>query len=262
MALYPIDGTGEIGYTEANNMKTWWMAASAPATPATGEIWYDTANSAVKRFNGATWDTLLSISGAGEASLGTPAVNGMFLTSLTDGTRSWKYATERLAAIVPDTGAINTTETAIVGGNAGMTAIPANKLLAGSNFRILITGTITNSASNAGTIYIHYGAAGTTADTVIASVAFTSANSGTNVLFTLDINLQVRTIGASATFAGVCRVSQSGASGYLNGIYLDQKKLTVANGDTTATSYMTVSYKSAASTTTCTFNTAVVDLDL
>lgn len=166
------------------------------------------------------------------------------------------------AAIVADTGAINTTETVIV----KSATMPANRLVAGTVISIPFAGTNTSSAANTSTFTLRMGTAGTTADTAIfTAVMAVSATTGTNVSFTGEVFCTVRTAGASGT--GFCRVllvnpnatSVATASTGISVIPLQSVLPTMSTfNTTTANNIISLTYKSAATTTTSIFKEAAI----
>ena len=160
-------------------------------------------------------------------------------------------------SLIAASSAINTTETILVGGLSSL-PIPANALAVGSNIRVTLIGTCTSTAANASTFRVRFGTAGTTADTAILTGAVTAVTSGTTVGFKAVIEFTVRTLGASATFAGSLTVLNSGTTG-IQANNSNVIPLTAAAGNTTVANYLSVSYVSAATTTTSTFQNAIVE---
>lgn len=161
------------------------------------------------------------------------------------------------AATVAASAAINTTET-IVAGLTQSVRMPANYLQVGSTFRVTLNGTNTSTVANNSTFRARFGTAGTTADTSLWTAVVASAASGTTVPFQVVVTFTVRTIGASGTIAGTAVVLNQGTTG-ISTLTLNAIPLTVSAINTTATSYLTISYQSAAATTTSTFQNGIIE---
>lgn len=156
--------------------------------------------------------------------------------------------------------AINTVETIIGGGSAaGTKPIPANTLRVGSVIRITILGTNTSSAANATTFRVKLGAAGTTADTTVASAAVTSATTGTNIPFKIVIEFTVRAIGASGSLIGSMTVTNTGITG-IAAVTNTIVELTPVAFSTTIDNYITLTHQTAAATTTSTFKNVNIEV--
>lgn len=156
------------------------------------------------------------------------------------------------------TGAINTTETVIT--KSG-TAVNASRLIVGSVIRIAVSGTCTATVANTSTFRVRIGTAGTTADGVIATfVTGASAASGTTIPFRCEIILTVRAIGASATIAGDMTLLNSGTTGIATVGTQVILPTTASFNSTTAAQFVTVTYQSAATTTTSTLNQAAIEV--
>jgi hypothetical protein len=151
--------------------------------------------------------------------------------------------------------AINTTDTIIV----KTPALAASRLLAGTVIRIVLVGTCTSTAANISTFTVRWGTNGTTADGTVAAIATSvAATSGTNTGFKAVIDLTVRTVGASATSEADMDLESDGNIG----IVATQNVKLVAGtafNTTTANGILSVSYKSAATTTTSTFQEAFIE---
>lgn len=163
------------------------------------------------------------------------------------------------ASIVTASAGINTTETIIV----KTPALPANRLVVGSVVRVTLIGSCTSTAANVSTFKIRIGTNGTTADGVMQSAATSvAATSGTNIPFKIVFEFIVRTTGASATSHGYCTLMNTAATGIIalagaNAIILP----TFTNfNTTTANNIISCTYVSAATTTTCTFQDAFIEI--
>lgn len=170
-----------------------------------------------------------------------------------------KLAQNSPVSIVATSGAINNSETIIVGG-LNNCRIYANQLKVGTVIRCVMEGTCTTTVGNASTWKIRIGTAGTTSDTA----AFTAANSvagttGTNIPFVATLVMTVRTIGATATCVGYLELGSTGTTG-ISAVTWQAVEASVANFDTTVANWLSVTYVSAATTTTSTFRNAFVEI--
>jgi hypothetical protein len=169
-----------------------------------------------------------------------------------------------IAASTSATGAINTGETIVAGGNAvnGASAvIPANSLQIGTTIRITMMGTCTSTAANVSTFTLRTGTAGTTGDASVATAATSiAATSGTTVGFTAIMTFTVRTIGATGTIAGSMLLLNTGITGISANNTQSIPLTATATLNTTTANYIEVTYKSAATTTTSTFQNGIVEI--
>lgn len=159
------------------------------------------------------------------------------------------------AATTSDSSAINTTETVIV----KTLAMPVSRLVAGTHIRAVLTGTCTSTAANVSTFTIRMGTNGTTADSSIAAPATAvAATSGTNIPFRVTIDFTIRTVGASGTGFITLDLENQGTTGIATtALQLIQPSMSTFN-TTTANNILSITYKSAASTTTSTFKQGVM----
>jgi hypothetical protein len=160
------------------------------------------------------------------------------------------------SSIGPTTSAINTVETYLT----PQFKFPANTLVAGNSFRITLTGTNTSTVANLSTFTVRMGTAGTTADTSLGTVTATSATSGTNTPFSVSAIVTIQSIGSN----GSVIFSGSLANSNTIGINTTQTPVMVLGSPTTGMNttnalYLGVTYKSAAATTTSTFQQAIVE---
>lgn len=180
----------------------------------------------------------------------------LFKASYNGGPFGAMINTDAQASIVADSAAINTTDTVIV----KSAALAANRLLAGSVIRIVLDGTCTSTVGNVSTFTIRWGTNGTTADGTIAAVATSvAATSGTTNPFHTELLLTVRTAGASATSDVTGELASQGNIGIVatpNAFFVAG----TAFNSTTASGILSVSYKSAATTTTSTFRNAFIEV--
>ena len=161
------------------------------------------------------------------------------------------------ADIIADSAGINTTETII----AKTPALIANRLIVGTHIRMILTGTCNASVANTSTFTVRMGTLGTTGDTAIATaVTGVSGTGAAAIPFKAVIDFTVRTIGASGTGFITLQVDSQG----LTGIIAAQTPAIILPAmstfnTTTASNILSVSYKSAATTTTSTFKQAVIE---
>lgn len=155
---------------------------------------------------------------------------------------------------VAPSAALNTVET-IIGGP--LTLVAGTTLKVGSKIRLIAEGTCTASVANASTFNLRAGTLGTTADASVATWAVTSAAAGSNIPFRVTIELTVQTLGAAGTAFGSMVVLVTGlATGVSQGIAAFPVTVIASTSSTFATTTATklsLTYLSAASTTTSTF---------
>jgi hypothetical protein len=156
------------------------------------------------------------------------------------------------------TAGLNTTETVIATAPVG-----TGGLLVGTVYRARLPGTCTATAANASTFTLRYGTTGTTADAAIATAAVTSAATGTAVPFDIEIFFTVTNIGSTGAVSGWLRIlNGTSATTGITGLVVAQvfvEALTPTSTlNTTLNGIMSVTYKSAATTTTSTFNPGVI----
>lgn len=152
--------------------------------------------------------------------------------------------------------AINTVETLIT----PAFQIPANFLQVGTTYRITVSGTCTSTVANLSTFTIRIGTNGTVADVSVATITCTAAASGTTIPFTATFLVTIRSIGAGGTCMGSGMIVNTGVTGISsNGVGGGGSTATAAV-NTTVANFLEVTYKSAATTTTCTFQMAVLEL--
>lgn len=160
------------------------------------------------------------------------------------------------ASIIAASGAINTAETVIV-----QTApLSANRLTVGSTIRATLFGTCTSSAANVSTFNLYIGTAGTTGDTKVLTAATGAAfTSGTAVVFKAVLEMVMRTVGATASVVGTLTLFNQGTTGIAT-VVAQAITATPATFDSTVEgNIISVSYLSAASTTTSTFTQAYIE---
>jgi hypothetical protein len=160
------------------------------------------------------------------------------------------------SGIVAASAAINTTETVL----AKLALLPAATLKVGSIIKATLYGTCTNTNTDVSTFAIRAGILGTIADQIVASNTVTAGTNGTNVPFSVEIEHVVRTLGATGTSElGMKLLNGTTAATGLTGIapYGITNQLSAGtNFATTTATFVEVTYLSAATTTTCTFQIA------
>jgi hypothetical protein len=160
------------------------------------------------------------------------------------------------AAIVANVSGINTTETVIV----KSTAFPANRLIAGTHIRVTLTGTCTATVANTSTFTLRWGTAGTTADGAICTPVTAASGTGTTIPFKVVMEFTVRVPGAAATsFSDFLIESLTNGMIGANTLSIIQPTMSAFNS-TTALGILSLTYKTAATTTTSTFNEAVFEI--
>lgn len=164
------------------------------------------------------------------------------------------------SSIVTNSAGIAGTETIVT---LSDTAMPANRLVVGTTFRITLKGTCTSSVANVPTFAIKFGTAGTTADTTILSIPFAAAAaSGTAIEFECEIVFTVRSIGTgtSGTIVGYGKLFNKGITGISTVQWQFITGSPTGFNTQLANTFLSATYKSAAGTTTCTFNNAFIEI--
>jgi len=169
------------------------------------------------------------------------------------------FAQNAISAIIATSGAINTTETIIVGG-INNARLGANQAKAGTTLRATLQGTCTSTVANASTWRIRIGTLGTTADTAVLTAANSvAAASGTSIPFLCDVYLTIRTIGAAATISGYIVLTNTGVTG-ISAVTVQVVTATAVAFNSTVDNWISVTYASAAATTTSTFQNAILEV--
>lgn len=174
--------------------------------------------------------------------------------------------TVRNSSRVAASAAINTTETLITniplllpGTDFSETQI--GSLNVGSILRCTMTGTCTSTNADVSTFKLYMGTVGTvagdTALTAATALTCTSSGSGTAVGFKVVIDFTVRTLGAAGT-ADATLTAIGGATGIVVNSQAVNSLITAV--PTTTATFFDVSYTSAATTTTCTFQQSFIEL--
>lgn len=222
--------------------------------------------------NQGTTTTVLHGNAAGQPSFGAVVqgdVTGGF-TDLTNnqtiagnktlsGSTAFNNAADKAgqAAIISTSAGINTTETVIV----QSAALAANRLAAGTVIRATLIGTCTSSAANGQNVQVHIGTNGTTADGTVFNVALpVAATTGTTIPFRIEIEMTVRTTGASATAVGTLTLINQGVTGIsVTATQVIAATMTAFNS-TTANNIVSATYLSNGIGTTCTFTQAYIEV--
>jgi hypothetical protein len=161
-----------------------------------------------------------------------------------------------VSSTTADSAGINTSETIV-----GQTPqYPSNSFVAGTVFHITAWGRTTDTVANASTFKVRIGSGGTTSDA--AAVTLTtgaSGTSGTNVAFNLDMDITIRGTGSgtSATLTARNKLF-SGNAGIQGATSQSIGSPTLAGFDTTAANFISLTYVSAATTTTSTFEQVTI----
>jgi len=146
--------------------------------------------------------------------------------------------------------AINTTDTILATAPAG-----SNGINPGTAFEITLTGTCTSTVANLSTFTVRLGTSGTTADTTVLTFTVTAAASGTNIPFVARIRVNWPSGNGSVTPTGDWYLLNNGTTGIAAAaVTVTGSATSAAATTTTADLFLSVSYKSAATTTTSTFN--------
>lgn len=188
--------------------------------------------------------------------------NAIFLRSsdatlwLSDGTNWFHLSVDDAPKtdVTAASGAINSTDTYIT----AALAIAANQLKVGDHFRVRAYGMCTSSVANVSTFTPRIGSAGSTLDTALSTLTCTAAASGSSVPFEIELHVVVRAIGASGSLFVCGRLTNSGVTGVSSttNVVMVGAAVTV---NTTGALKLGLSYKSAASTTTSTFQQVTVE---
>lgn len=157
-----------------------------------------------------------------------------------------------VASITSATSGINTTETTVVS-----YSVPANTISAGTTYRVVAYGQCTASAANISELRIRFGSSGTASDTALASLAITSATSGTNINFRIEFIITFQSTTVSEV-AGL--LNNSGTTGIYTSTINALSPTNTTGLTTTSNEILQFAYGTAATTTTSTFYTAIVEL--
>ncbi len=165
-----------------------------------------------------------------------------------------------IASIIAASAGIVDTQVQVIGAT-----IPAALLKAGTVIRIKAAGAITSTVDNVVTLRARLGPTTLTAN-IPASLAAHCGNSGTvtAALFSLEIILTVRTIGASGTVYGVGSVLSIPTGAAVTQAFANSTDMFVAASvavDTTGANVVELTCVTAANTTTVTFQSALISID-
>ena len=207
-------------------------------------------NGTTSTFTASGAGQLLGTSSSSAAAfVAAPTAGLMNLKSTAANAISWSLNS---AGTTAASSGINTTETVI----SPTMAIPAGALVAGSSYRIRVIGTCTPTAANLSTFTIRMGTNNTTADTTLMTLTMTSSTSGSSVPFWGEFVITVRSLNSSTgnvIASGV--VTNSGTTGIntvATPVFVLGSVVTSIN-TTSAIQNISLAYKSAATTTTSTF---------
>ena len=166
-----------------------------------------------------------------------------------------EFAANGLASIVAASAGINTVETAVISAT-----VPPNWMRAGTTFRLRATGVCTSTAANAGNFRVRIGTAGTTADVIAAVVTVTAGATGTAVPFQIDMLVTIRAAGAAGSILGGGTLLNNGVTGVSNAAVVVGQTTATAVLNTTVQNILQLTFQAAATTTTCTFHNAVIEV--
>jgi hypothetical protein len=159
-----------------------------------------------------------------------------------------------IAVITATSAAINTTHTQIIGAT-----LRAGTLVAGSTIRIKASGTCTSSAANISNFRLRIGTTTLTGN-IVVSVDPTGFTSGTNIPFTVEVMGTVRTVGSSGTALGAGWLNNNGTTGVSNAAIVAAQTTATVTVNTTVDNIVELTYVAAATTTTCTFYNATIEV--
>ena len=244
-------GTGSFATTISTNAVTNSELAQMATNTIKGNNTGSTANAAdlsVAQVNAMLPTFTSSLNGLVPASGGG---TDNFLRA--DGT--FNFPSPGLVAMTAVTAAINTTETKLTS-----FALPANFMAAGTTFRVTVFGTCTTTAAGTSNIRVRLGTAGTSADAIVAAVTCTAATSGTNIPFSATLLVTIRTAGTGGTAGGSGTLTNNGTTGIVSTGYNVTTPTSGVAVNTTVANTIQVSYQSSATTTTCTFQIAEIEV--
>lgn len=160
------------------------------------------------------------------------------------------------ASIIAASSAINTGETIVV----QTSPLSANRLSVGSTVRATLFGTCTATVANTSTFNLYIGTAGTTGDTkVLTATTAASAASGSSIVFKAMLEMIMQTVGASASVVGTLTLYNAGTTGISTVLTQVITASPATFNSTVEGNIVSVSYLSAASTTTSTFTQAYIE---
>jgi hypothetical protein len=141
---------------------------------------------------------------------------------------------------------INTPQTLVVG-----YSVPANSIAAGTTYRVVAYGTGTSSAANVNSFKVLYNSS------AIATLSLTAATSGTNIGFHVEFLITFQSTTVSEVTA---MYNEGGNTGLYTSTILVMAPANTTGLTTTGNANLELDYASAASTTTATFDTAIIEL--
>lgn len=125
---------------------------------------------------------------------------------------AWR-AGQRGAAAVADQAIAAATLTSIVG---SLATVPSQGFQSGTQFRWTVSGVSAAVGTAANTIAVRIGTTGTSADAVVSTFT-TGVGSAVIGEFIFNVDMTIRTIGATATAVASCRINASTTAGAVGG---------------------------------------------
>ncbi len=135
--------------------------------------------------------------------------------------------------------------------------IPVGLLQVDTVFRCRGSGVNTSTVANLSTFTFRVGTAGTTGDQSVFTATVTSAAAGTAIPFDFDMVVVIDVTGGAGTCKGYFRLNNGGTTGISTVVY-NRSQVSGTTLVTTTATNVELTYKSAATTTTSTFDAAVV----
>ena len=226
--------------------------------PANGQANIDDFGLSVYDTNGNCYTTAAVVFDAVAPTVTTPLATSAVGSAVTPAHRDHAHQSPGgVVSIVAASASLNTTETQVVAAT-----IPANFCQAATTFLISLFGICTSSAANLSTFTVRMGTGNSNSDAALTVVTCTAATSGTAVGFFAEFLVTIRAAGSNITAAAGGMVVNSGTTGISsNGVGGVAASGTISGTvNTTVLNYLQVTYKSAASTTTATFQNAVIEV--
>jgi hypothetical protein len=129
--------------------------------------------------------------------------------------------------------------------------VPANTIAAGTTYRVVAYGTGTSSVANVNSFKVLYNSS------AIATLSLTAATSGTNIGFHVEFLITFQSTTVSEVTA---MYNEGGNTGLYTSTILVMAPANTTGLTTTGNANLELDYASAASTTTATFDTAIIEL--
>lgn len=216
------------------------ISASAPGSPVTGTVWYDTDDSKTYVYDGTFW---VEIGAAPTGAQGTQGVQGQAGTS--QGTQGIQGTNGigPVSSITANNAYTGTAEATITS-----TTIAANTMTAGATYKFSVFGVRTGATASTGIIRLRIG---TTTLTGVIPATVTMASTATASTFTAEGIVTIRTAGATGTALGAIM------SIYGTTVLLSQSTATVTV-NTTVSNLMEVTFAAGTTGNTYTFYNAAV----